>query len=284
MSKKGSKARKPKTKVKFAESSGLNQSGNCVESQIRVAAEQPMHPTEIQRILQLERTGPTPLNNRNTHATASTDHPSALHGPPQPFGNPVVQDPTSGAMPSYIYSAHFTSASGAASSPDIHLTSVEYGYPAGSMGPVVRPPQPFILIAQDPTSGAASTHIHDTCLTSMAHDYPAESPHSNFPVDFNYGPLAITQPRAGPPSLAGNRTVNMISRRSHVEDLHALEKWHQAKMLGESPGILAMSNSHLLYSLNRPLPPLQTNPRIMWPHHDALSHQQQSKRYIPAYG
>jgi len=235
----------------------------------------------------------------NAHFTSArygnpTESMYPILQPPQPFNNLIVQGPTSGAV----------------SSP---LTSTRYGYSTGSMCPIPQPPQSFNLIMQDPTSGAVFTHTHDTHLTSVVHGYSTESLqfHPNFPINFNYASLAITQPQAylaGIPSLAGNETRNMISRRSCVVtcpipypigrsphpretapgEYFAVPGTGQSVIHAvgqntrESPGILAASNSHLLYSLKPALPALPANPRIMWlVCHNALSHQQQSKRYVP---
>ncbi|KAG9310749.1 hypothetical protein JVU11DRAFT_9355 [Chiua virens] len=191
-SKKGSKVRKSKTKAKFSESSRLNQSGNPVESQIGVAAEQPMHPAEIQRMLQLERLDPT-LDDRDAPTIAGIYCPSALQPGPSQV-RPLSQD-----------------------LPRFHVTNV------------LQPPQSSSSFgdpnAQDLTSSsiASSSRIRGTQIAFVVYGYPTTSlqHHSDFPSNFNYTPLSVTWPRANItrtqiPSLDSGEAENTDGHRSHI--------------------------------------------------------------------
>ncbi|KAG9310722.1 hypothetical protein JVU11DRAFT_9323 [Chiua virens] len=175
MSKRG---RKSKTKAKFAESSRLNQSGKPVESQIGVAAEQPMHPAEIQRMLQLERLGPT-LDDRDDPNIAGIYYPSAPQ--PGPSGDPG---------PSRDHSLHAAN--------------------------VLQPPYSFgNPNVQTSSAAASSSRIHGIHPTSVVHGYSNSSQyHPEFPPDLNYAPLAITRPR---PNLAGMQipSLDLDGTRMH---------------------------------------------------------------------
>ena len=180
------------TRAKFTESFSLNQSGNLVESQIRVTVEQPLPPAQILQQLQLKRNGPLLLVVHDMHPTnlfpsvPSNAHPapSIAHGYPMHLSSLSTHPATSMIYPAdQLPPFPHPSSSSAHLGPSI--THEAYSmYPSGLSTHLAPSTVHVHLTDQFPHPSTSSMHSP----SSIVH-----VSHPDFPPNFNYVPLNVIQ-------------------------------------------------------------------------------------------
>lgn len=174
------------TKLKYRESTQLNQSGNPVESQIGVAAEQPMHPVDIYRQLEAERLNirsviPPQFDHRYSENTRYRTGGSGVH--------PAQTSPQSIPGPSQSHQTQ------------IQSSDLNYFAPEQPVHP----------------ADAYRQFSHAVIPPQLDPDYSEIQDQSDFPDNFNYAPSSIMVMRPSLFILETNpfslcvRTVRVLS-------------------------------------------------------------------------
>ncbi|KAF9235494.1 hypothetical protein BU15DRAFT_64846 [Melanogaster broomeanus] len=184
MSKTASTVKKTKTKAKVRDSS-LNQCGNPIESQIGVAAEQPMHPSDLQQFLQLERQGSSQIHTPDDQGIRSMFPQSMIINPNMRHPAVGPSSTTPHALPTSR--SHHPPASA------LQLGLSAYPGPSDNYYPPTVPQY---------TASTPSTSL-------LSH-------HSDLPLEFNYAPSSLLprpelmQPNI--PPLLGNSFSGRVGR------------------------------------------------------------------------